>query len=392
VIVMVGVLEAEVESPTAELGVLAGLAGLDVEASFGEQVDELRGHDTEAVRALRAGLVAAQRRLHVRELAALRVLDERDALSRFPERGVSSKTSKTERETARALESLPAVAEQARRGELSNEQLVPLAQLATPETDAEWAARGPNLAPIDLNAMVRRRKTVTAEDARARRDARECKSWPERDTGMWAGRWRLPDVDGSLVERVLDHLAEQMKPATGEPWDSLAHRKADALVELCTKYADVELTGKWKYQIVIHRRADGSVDCDGMGVAPATLDAMVLNATVRDRVDDAHGQALHTGRGRSGLRRAVERTVIERDPHCRVYGCSNTRGLQIHHLVPHSLGGCDDVANLARVCPYHHRMLVPHGPSWLVGDPNQLDGLTIVHQDDLPDPRAGPSP
>ena len=42
------------------------------------------------------------------------------------------------------------------------------------------------------------------------------------------------------------------------------------------------------------------------------------------------------------------------------------------------------------VCPYHHRMLVPHGPWHLIGDPEKIDGLRLVHQDDLIDARAGP--
>ena len=99
---------------------------------------------------------------------------------------------------------------------------------------------------------------------------------------MTAGRWRLPDLDGILVEKVLDHMAEQLRPAKGEAWDN--------------------------------------------------------------------------------------------------------------HLVPCCQGGHDGIDNLARVCPYHHRMLIPNGKWVLTGDPNQIDGLRLVHQDDLIDARAGPAP
>ena len=94
----------------------------------------------------------------------------------------------------------------------------------------------------------------------------------------------------------------------------------------------------------------------------------------------------------SALPKDVERFIIERDPHCRVPGCNHTRRLQIHHLVPCCQGGHDGIDNLARVCPYHHRMLIPHGKWVLTGDPNQIDGLRLVHQDDLIDARAGPAP
>ena len=34
----------------------------------------------------------------------------------------------------------------------------------------------------------------------------------------------------------------------------------------------------------------------------------------------------------------------------------------------------------------------PHGSWILEGDPNQIDGLRLVHKDELADARAGPAP
>lgn len=62
----------------------------------------------------------------------------------------------------------------------------------------------------------------------------------------------------------------------------------------------------------------------------------------------------------------------------------------MHHLVPRTRGGTDDIANLAAVCPSHHRLLVPHGRLALIGNPNLPDGLRLVDAADLPPPRAGP--
>ena len=275
-------------------------AGAGSDVSFRDRLDALRCHETSWLRARRAELIAEQRRLHVEELAVLRVLDERDALSRFPERGVSSKKSKAERETARGLESLPAVAEQARRGELSDEQLVPIVQLATPETDREWAQRGPNVSPIDLQALVRRQERPSGEDAQARREARMLRIWREQHSGMVAGRFRLADVDGVLLEKVFLELTEQMRPAKGQAWDSLDHRQADALVRLCRDYSDVEVTQRTRSrpQIIIHRRHDGTVDCEGIQLADATVDDLLGDATIKLRTEDPHGFEQHTTRAR----------------------------------------------------------------------------------------------
>ena len=48
-----------------------------------------------------------------------------------------------------------------------------------------------------------------------------------------------------------------------------------------------------------------------------------------------------------------------------------------------------DYTNLALVCrggaENHHPQLVPHGPWLLLGNPNQPDGLRLVHRDQIPD-------
>jgi hypothetical protein len=355
-------------------------------------VDELRCHPNEWLREERARVVGEQRRLRIREVAITTVLDEREAREPFPEVSVPASTSKATVEVARALESLPALADAALSGRLSFEQLEPLTRIATDATDAEWAARGERLSPFDLQKLARRARQLAADDTRRRTEARELRTWREPELGMVAGRFRIPELDGILVERVFEHMAEQRRPARREPWDSLAHRKADALVELCTSYADVEPTGRFRHTIVTHVRDDGSADCDGLEIAPETVDAVRPNARAKVRREDVHGVERDTTRARTPLPAAVERHVRERDPHCRVPGCGATRRLQAHHLVPCCRGGTDTIDNLAMVCPAHHRLLVPHGKWHLIGNAEEIDGLRLVHEDDLIGARAGPSP
>jgi len=370
-------------------------------ASYQEMVDGFRCQETAWVRSRREQVRREQRRLRVEELALTRVLDERDALGPVLDAAVPASTAKATVEVARALESRPALAQAAAEGALSWEQLEPLTRIATPETDAEWAQRGRNCTPFDLQKQARRARVLTEADARARNEARELRVWREPELGITAGRWRLAELDGILVEKVLERLAERQRPAKGEPWAPLARRMADGLVELCQNYADVETTGRFRFTIVTHRRADGSADCEGLEVAPATLDAIAADALVKERVEDTHGVEVRTSRARAALPAWLERHLVERDPHCRVMGCEHRRGLQHHHLVPCCHGGDDSIHNLARVCPSHHRILTPHGPWHLIGDPEQIDGLRLVHQDELTDDelgdelidaRAGPAP
>ncbi len=359
---------------------------------FGARLHELRCHPDDVLRDRVADARREQQRWRLEELAATRVLDERQALDRMPDRKVSARTSKTNVEVARALESRPVLAQAAHDGALSWDQLQPLCELSTPDTEAEWAARGATLAPVDLQRRVRQGQTVTLADAQRRQQARELRTWRDRIDGMQCGRWRLPEVEGALVEKVFDLMAERRRPAKGETWDTLAHRKADALVDLVTSYADVEPSGKPVIEVVEisdPRQVPGA-SVDGVPIAAETLSAVKLNAKVRRCVTDETGCARTVERKRSPLPRDVQRHIRRRDPTCRVPGCEDARNLQIHHTDPIcDYGDTHLVHKLAAVCPAHHKLLIPHGPWRLVGDAEASDGLTLerTHQ-----PRDGPSP
>jgi hypothetical protein len=159
---------------------------------FRGRVDELRCHETSWLCARRDELRREQQRLRVEELAVVRVLDERRALGEMPDPTVTSRTAREDLEVARALETRPAIASAAHDGRISRDQLAPLTRLATPDTDREWARRGPSCAPLDLEREARKAKVVTPEDAAARRAARELRTWREPESGMVAGRFRLP--------------------------------------------------------------------------------------------------------------------------------------------------------------------------------------------------------
>ncbi len=361
-------------------------AGFD----FRARVDTLRCRSTPALRPYVADLAAEEQRVRLERLAATRVLDDRQALGVVPDPTASASRMKTE--LGVALESLPQVAAAAHAGSLSWDQLAPLTKVATPATDAEWARRGPNVPPVELQRMAHRAQKVTAADAEARRRARAVFTWREQESGMACGRWSLPDVDGVLVDKVLDHMAERMRPAKGMAWDSLAHRKADALVELARTYADAERTGRFRVEIVqiTDVRGDTTCEVEGMALAVDTVAAPRPEAKVRDAVLDETGTHT-THRPRTALPVDVEQHVRRRDRVCRVPECGATRGLQIHHCDPVcSHGDTHDPRRLAGVCPAHHQILEPHGPYRLVGDAEDPDGLRLVHRDDCP--RDGPSP
>jgi len=365
----------------------------DEKFDFSARVDALRCHSTEWLKTRVEECRREQQRWWLEELAATRVLDDREALGPFPDPTQSARTNKTNLKVGRALESLPEIASAAHVGDISRDQLSPLVELATPETDREWSRRGQRMSPGDLDRMARRTQKVTAGDAEARHQAREVRSWRDHERGMAGGRWWLPDVDGVLVEKVLEHMADRMRPAKGMKWDSLAHRKADALMELVTKYAEVEPTRKFRYEIVnLHdpNAQSFGASVDGMPIADETLAALVPNAKVRDCVPDENG-VMRTVKGpRQALPKDIERHIRRRDLSCRC-GCGQTRNLDIHHMEEVGVYGENwDVTKLALISKFHHSLLEPHGPYRLIGNAEAPGDLQLIHRDNLP--RDGPDP
>ncbi len=367
----------------------------------GESLNELRCRHTEWLLAARDEQIKIQRRARVRELELTRVLDERGALddSVAARDGVSLRTLREGIECARALESLPQVAAAAHAGTLSNEQLHAVARLADERTDAEWARRAPNIAPADLARLARSAQKPSVEDSRRRREARHLRMWWQRDRGMLAIRGELPDLDGALFEATLNRMIDRMRPANGEPWDSRDHRGADALVDLCERFGDVESpVARSRPLLVVEVPLHGPAEIVGIPLPDAMVESLRAQAAVEPvLVDD--GVPLRQGTRSTTVSPKIARAVLLRDGHCRWPGCDRRTGLQVHHLVPRSWGGGDDLANLAAVCAGggtdHHGRLVPHGAWTLAGNPNQPDGLVLSRHGQPTDrrvtaARAGP--
>ncbi|MFI5054246.1 MAG: hypothetical protein ACHQDE_07785, partial [Acidimicrobiia bacterium] len=331
-------------------------------------LDELRCWPTPRLVARRDELVREQRRLHVEELTVLRVLDERGRVDATlaGRDGVSLRTVRESVETARALESLPAVAAAAHAGELSGEQLGPVVQLADESTDAEWAMRAAHTAPADLARQARCQSKPTVEQSRARYAARGVRMWWTADKAMLHLHGQLPDVMGATFEATIGRLCEQAKPAKGQPWDSWEHRAADALVGLCDPHTDPKpacetptLAAKPLFVVAVPR--EGPAEVAGVPLADELVEQLRANAIIEPALVDDDGVPLVVGKRFSGLSPKIARAVLLRDGHCRIPGCEIRHGLHIHHLRPRSWGGTDNVSDLAAVCTVagHHQMLVP---------------------------------
>jgi hypothetical protein len=260
-------------------------------------------------------------------------------------------------------------------------------KFADEESDAEWAARAPNIDPVDLARMARNSAKPTLEDSRARYEARSLKMWWAPDKSMLHLHGEFPDRMGAKVEATIKRLTEQRKPAKGKAWERFEHRAADALGQMCDAVdvaEEIETPSlARKPLLMVQVPPGGPAEVAGIQLADAIVEQLRANADVEPVLVDEHGAPVTVGKRTSSLSPKLARAVLLRDGHCRCGECDVRYGLQIHHLLPKSWGGTDDPSNLATITASHHPKLIPHGPWALVGNPNQPDGLRMVHLDDL---------
>jgi hypothetical protein len=358
-------------------------------SEFRDLLDELRCWETDRLCAARDGEVREIRRREARVLAMTRVLDERRALrpDQAARDGVSDSTARRQVETARKLESLPALGAAALDGRLSAEQLAPAAELADEDTDAQVAQRAVSASPMALQRMAREQRSMAREESMARRERRSLRKWRD-DHGFLHGRFELPlEHGGAEVESFFDQVAERMHPAKGQPWAPLEHRHADTLLALCALDAPVDgrdaedrapaPTMAVRPTIVVDVPLEGPAMLCGVPLPDEWVEAWRAEVNLQLRAVDGDGNPVADGPIRKFVSDKRRRAVIRRDGHCRWPGCRRRLRLPVHHLVPSSWGGNDDIANLAAVCPAHHALLVPHGDLILEGNPNRPDGLSL---------------
>ena len=275
----------------------------------------------------------------------------------------------------------------AHAGTLSDEQLTEVVKLADEASDAEWAARAPNITPATLGRMARTKSKPSVEESRARHAARFVWSRWDRGRGMLQVRAELPDVMGAKFEEMIKGLVERMRPLRGQPWERRDRRAADALLQMCDavavadKVETPQLAAKPAFFVDVP--PSGPAEIAGIPLPDAIVEQLRAGATIDPVLVDADGAPVAVGRRTSSLPPKLVRAVLLRDGHCRCGNCDLHYGLQAHHLRPRSWGGDDTPSNLAMVANVHHPMLIPHGPYALVGNPNLPDGLRMVHIDDL---------
>jgi 5-methylcytosine-specific restriction endonuclease McrA len=300
---------------------------------------------------------------------------------------------------ARALGTLPALAEALARGELSYAKVRAITRVATPETEARLLAVGRAGTAVHVERIVRgwRRVDRQAEAREATRQhaGRALHVYQDED-GTVVLRGRLTPEVGALLLRALDAARETLyqkrriteaalpltDPAAEAP--TRAQQQADALALLAETALHHELDpgapGE-RYQVVVHvdaavladpERPGQSVLEEGSHVPAGTSQRLACDASRVVMRHDAEGRVVEVGARTRTIPPALRRALQHRDRSCRFPGC-HVRVAEGHHVRHWAQGGPTALSNLALLCRRHHRAVHEEGYQVVRGPDGALE-------------------
>jgi len=294
--------------------------------------------------------------------------------------GLASGAAREHVRVARALGTLPALAEALARGELSYAKVRALTRVATPETEARLLAVGRAGTAVHVERIVRGWRRVDRQaEAReaARQHAGRALHVYQDEDGTLVLRGRLTPEVGALLLRALDaaretlyqkrRAKEAVLPATDPAVETptRAQQQADALALLAETALHHELDpgapGE-RYQVVVHVDAavladpdqpGQSVLEDGPRVPAGTSQRLACDASRVVMREDPDGRIVEVGARTRTIPPALRRALQHRDRSCRFPGCTVRFG-QAHHVRHWAQGGPTTLSNLALLCRRHH--------------------------------------
>jgi len=288
---------------------------------------------------------------------------------------------------ARALGTLPLLAQALARGELSYAKVRALTRVATPETEALLLGVGRAGTAEHVERIVRgwRRvdRNAEAREAAQRHKSRALHVFRDED-GMVTVRGRLaPEVGALLVQALTaarETLCQQARgnDAAASPGDvsaetpTMAQQQADALAllaETALHHGIDPGAPAERYQVVVHIDAPALADPDQPGQCVLEDGTHVSAETSRRLACDASRVVMRHAHDRRVVEVAartrtippsLRRALHHRDCGCRFPGCG-LRFAQGHHIRHWAQGGPTTLSNLALLCRRHHRAVHEEG-------------------------------
>ena len=285
--------------------------------------------------------------------------------------------------TGRRLASAPVTTAAWLDGTLSGGQVAAVTANVGERTAALWAEHEADMVPVlaplpaaDVAAAMRvwgARAEATLDES----EPREVERSLHLSEVLDGGRHLRGDLDpeaGDVVATALRLAAT--RDVEAEPARSPAHRRADALVDVCRHFLDhrqVKAAGRHRphVNLVVDLAARAAGDpvagrtVDGIPLTPGVIGRVLCDCGIHRVVTDGASTILDYGRTTRTIPAPLFNALVIRDRHCRWPGCDRQSSwCEGHHIRHWEHGGSTDLPNLVLMCSRHHHRA--HQPGWHV--------------------------
>jgi hypothetical protein len=311
--------------------------------------------------------------------------------------GVSQTTATKVVAVAERAAEFPHCVTTMQRGELSLDQMAPVAKHAPAWCDEQMSGLAPRLSvsqvaktardypwDYDLSPAGQTNAGVEVEVSDQSVDENASKQSPTTpadeawygwdDNGRFRLHANLGADTGNIVEAALTEARDNLFNAGTPDVDT-----ADALVELAERSLDAieSPERRSRYRINFHMNESGDVtDQRGRSVPAGATDCITCNALLSP-VKFVNGVPVSVGRSQHIVPDRTRRLVEHRDAGCRVPGCQSHRFVEVHHIIHWSAHGPTDTWNLICLCSKHHR-LHHQGRLGITGNADHEDGIEFT--------------
>ncbi|MBC8070476.1 MAG: HNH endonuclease, partial [Deltaproteobacteria bacterium] len=292
----------------------------------------------------RAGLDAEEARW-LREAEALQIWEELGmvSMSDYLERVLmyAPRTAQERMRVARALGTLPRLAEALGGGELSFSAVRELTRVAIPSNEQAWiaAAQGKNLREVE-ELVADHRPGDGPEDPKdpaARRHVVRLELSAETFALLRQARQVLDDEHG-----------------TGLSEDQLVAALCGAVLDGDGAAADAGGRAKFQISLTVCERCNQGWQHGAGAQIAIGADAVDRACCDAQHIGSIDGEAPE--RAYQDVSPSVRRFVWHRDGgRCRVPGCRSSRGLEVHHIVHRADDGGHDASNVCLLCSSCHQ-------------------------------------
>jgi hypothetical protein len=334
------------------------------------------------------------------ELATVRLIQLADRSGEYAAEGAASVSAYVRRtanenngwasrrvHVGRALaDHLPATASAFEAGQLGLDHAAVIDN-ATKKLDADLAAAldiylaqlAPHLTPKELAAAAEdlRSQAEPEETAKetAKKRAAQSLHLSETMDGMYRLDGWLDAESGLIVSTALAQFLRKAVPGGDLLAESVARRRADALVDVCrqatTHHETCDSPGLSRHTLVVGLDRQQLIDgygtatiSGGGNISAAAARRMACDANIIPAVYSGNSELLDYGRARRTVPAGLRRVLNTRDGGCIFPSCDRpASGCEAHHRVFwESQHGATKDTNLDLFCPFHHHVL--HEGGW----------------------------